>query len=177
MPSRLKNKTVYVKIDTHYFIRNDETMSDNERSIKIMGTIVSFLLVFAPKTLAKRIVAMILLAADVPIPRVVELSGLCERSVRELKRAMAEKDVSGLLTLKNGSGSRSKTKGLEDEIIAEAERGNYHTRRQIADMIEDKFQVKVSVTAVAGLLKKRSQETESRVFPGESGREKTTGIL
>ena len=173
----MKNKTVYVKIDTHYFIRNDETMSDNERSIKIMGTIVSFLLVFAPKTLAKRIVAMILLAADVPIPRVVELSGLCERSVRELKRAMAEKDVSGLLTLKNGSGSRSKTKGLEDEIIAEAERGNYHTRRQIADMIEDKFQVKVSVTAVAGLLKKRSQETESRVFPGESGREKTTGIL
>ena len=173
----MKNKTVYVKIDTHYFIRNDETMSDNERSIKIMGTIVSFLLVFVPKTLAKRIVAMILLAADVPIPRVVELSGLCERSVRELKRAMAEKDVSGLLTLKNGSGSRSKTKGLEDEIIAEAERGNYHTRRQIADMIEDKFQVKVSVTAVAGLLKKRSQETESRVFPGESGREKTTGIL
>ena len=150
----MKNKTVYVKIDTRYFIRNDETMSDNERSIKIMGTIVSFLLVFAPKTLAKRIVAMILLAADVPIPRVVELSGLCERSVRELKRAMAEKDVSGLLTLKNGSGSRSKTKGLEDEIIAEAERGHYHTRRQIADMIEDKFQVKVSVTAVAGLLKK-----------------------
>lgn len=150
----MKNKTVYVKIDTHYFIRNDETMSDNERSIKIMGTIVSFLLVFVPKTLAKRIVAMILLAADVPIPRVVELSGLCERSVRELKRAMVEKDVSGLLTLKNGSGSRSKTKGLEDEIIAEVERGNYHTRRQIADMIEDKFQVKVSVTAVARLLKK-----------------------
>ena len=128
-------------------------MSDHERSIKIMGTIISFLLVFAPKTLAKRIVAMILLTADVPIPRVVELSGLCERSVRELKRAMAEKDVSGLLTLKNGSGSRSKTKGLEEEIIAEVERGNYHTR-QIADMIEEKFQVKVSVTAVARLLKK-----------------------
>ena len=51
-------------------------MSDNERSIKIMGTITSFLLVFAPKTLVKRIVAMILLTADVPIPRVVELSGL-----------------------------------------------------------------------------------------------------
>ena len=119
-----------------------------------MGTIVSFLLVFVPKTLAKRIVAMILLAADVPIPRVVELSGLCERSVREVNRAMSEKDVSGLLTLKNGSGSRSKIKGLEDEIIAEVERGNYRTRQQIADMIEDKFQVRVSVTAVARLLKK-----------------------
>ena len=67
---------------------------------------------------------------------------------------MAEKDISGLLTLKNGSGSRSKTKGLEEEIIAEVERGNYHTRQQIADMIEEKFQVKVSVTAVARLLKK-----------------------
>jgi transposase len=154
VPSRLKNKAGCVKIDTYYFIRNDETMSDNERSIKIMGTIISFLLVFAPKTLVKRTVAMILLTADVPIPRVVALSGLCERSVRELKRAMAEKDVSSLLTLKNGSGSRSKTKGLEDEIIAEVERGNYHTRQQIADMIEKKFQIKVSVTAVARLLKK-----------------------
>ena len=99
---------------------------------------------------------------------------LYERSVRELK---TQKDVSGLLTLKNGSGSRSRTKGFEDEIIAEAERGNYHTRQQIADMIEDKFQVKVSVTAVARLLKKRRQETESRFFSGESGREKTAGIL
>ena len=129
-------------------------MSDNERSIKTMGTIISFLLVFAPKTLVKRTVAMILLTADVPIPRVVAFSGLCGRSVRELKRAMAEKDVSSLLTLKNGSGSRSKTKGLEDEIIAEVERGNCHTRQQIADMIGEKFQVKVSVTAVARLLKK-----------------------
>ena len=150
----MKSKTGYVKIDTYYFIRNDETMSDNGRSIKIVGIIVTFLLMFVPKTLAKRIVAMILLAADVPIPRVVELSGLCERSVRKLKRAMAGKDVSGLLRLKNGSGSRSKTKGLEEEIIAEVERGNYHTRQQIADMIEDKFQVRVSVTAVARLLKK-----------------------
>ena len=129
-------------------------MLNNGRSIKIMEAIISFLLVFVPKTLAKRIVAMILFTADIPIPRVVELSGLCERSVRELKRAMAEKDVSGLLTLKNGSGSRSRTKGLEDEIIAEVERGNYHTRQQIADMIEDKFHIKVSVTAVARLLKK-----------------------
>ena len=90
----MKSKTECVRIDAYYFIRNDETMSDNGRSIKIMETIISFLLMFAPKTLAKRIVAMILLTADVPIPRVVELSGLCERSVRELKRSMAEKDVS-----------------------------------------------------------------------------------
>ena len=138
-----------------------------------MRTIVSFLLMFAPKTLAKRIVAMILLAADVPIPRVVELSGLCERSVRELKRAMAEKDVSGLLTLKNGSGSRSKTKGLEDEIISEVERGNYHTRQQIADMIEDKFQVRVSVTAVARLLKKNGvRRLKAGSFPAKADAEK-----
>ena len=46
-------------------------MLDNGRSTEIMGTIVSFLLVFAPKRLAKRIVAMILLATDVPLPHVV----------------------------------------------------------------------------------------------------------
>ena len=148
-------------------------MLDNGRSIKIMRTIASFLLMFVPKTLAKRIVAMILLAADVPIPRVVELSGLCERSVRELKRAMAEKDVSGLLTLKNGSGSRSKTKGIEDEIIAEVERGNYHTRQQIADMVEEKFQVKISVTAVARLLKKNGvRKLKAGSFPAKADAKK-----
>ena len=150
----MKRNAGRVIIDTYYFIGNDEAMLNNERSNKIIGQIMTYLLVFVPKTLVKRIVAMILLTADIPIPRVMELSGLCERSVRELRMSMEEKDASELLTLKNGSGSRSKTKGLEDEIIAEVERGNYHTRQQIADMIEDRFHVRISVTAVARLLKK-----------------------
>lgn len=137
-------------------MRDNNSFKENasERNKHVMSGIVNFLLIFIPKTLVKRIAAMILLSADVPTLRVMELSGLCERSVRGLKRDMQEKDVSSLLSIKNGSGSRSKTKGLEEEIIAEVEKGNYHTRRQIADMIEEKFHIRISVTAVARLLKK-----------------------
>ena len=124
-------------------------------STVIIQTISNFLLMFMPKTLVKRIIAMILLCADVPVSRVTEISGVCDRSVRGLRKSLEEGKVNELLTLKNGTGSRSETKGIEDEIIAEVEKNNYHTRQRIADMIEEKFHVRISVTAVANLLKKR----------------------
>ena len=58
------------------------------------------------------------------------------------------------MAIKRGSGKKRRTAGLEDEIIAEIERNNYHTRQQIADMIQEKFHVKVSVATVGRLLKK-----------------------
>ena len=120
----------------------------------IIQAISNFLLMFMPKTLVKRIIAMILLSADVPVSRVMEISGLCDRSVRGLKKSLAEGETDSLLKLKNGTGSGSKTKGIGEEIIAEVEKNNYHTHRQIAGMIEEKFHIKISVTAVARLLKK-----------------------
>ena len=110
--------------------------------------------VLLPLTLAKRLVAMVLLAADVPVERVTELTGLCDRSTRGLRKAMVEEEVGSLLTIKRGSGKKSKTFGLEMEILQELEKNNYHTRQQIADMIQEKFHISVSVTAVGRLLKK-----------------------
>ena len=52
------------------------------------------------------------------------------------------------------SGRKSKTADVEDQILAELENGNYHSRQQIADMIKDKFQITVSLPAVGRLLKK-----------------------
>ena len=112
-----------------------------------------------PLTLAKRLAAMILLAAGVSVPRVTELSGLCDRSTRGLLKAMGEEDVGNLLTIKRGSGKKSKTFGLEREILQEIEKNNYHTRQQIADMIKEKFHVQVSVTAVGRLLKKTASRS------------------
>lgn len=115
---------------------------------------IEFLQSFLPLTLAKRLVAIVLLAAGVPVPRVTELSGLCDRSTRGLVKSMREEDPAGLLAIKRGSGKKSRTAGFEDEIIAEIEQNNYHTRQQIADMIQEKFHVQVSVATVGRLLKK-----------------------
>lgn len=135
-----KNKTV-----------NERSAIENAAIIK---KVIEFLQVFLPLTLAKRLVAIVLLAADVPVGRITELTGLCDRSTRGLRKAMGEEDVGSLLTIKPGSGKKSKTFGLETEILQEIEKNNYHTRQQIADMIQEKFHVQVSVTAVGRLLKK-----------------------
>lgn len=134
--------------------KNEKKQQPTENDA-ILKKVIEFLQILMPVTLAKRLVAMILLAAGVSVPRVTELSGLCDRSTRGLLRAMKEEDVGSLLTIKRGSGKKSKTFGLEGEILQEIEKNNYHTRQQIADMIKEKFHVEVSVTAVGRLLKKR----------------------
>lgn len=120
----------------------------------VIQKVIDFLLLFIPKILAKRVVAIILLAADVPVPRVVELSGACDRTVRGLLRSLKKGETDSLFTLRSGSGSRSKTKGIEAEILKELENNNYHTQQQIADMIKDKFGISISLPAVARFLKK-----------------------
>lgn len=132
-----------------------ECVNDN---IVIIKKVIEFLQIFLPLTLAKRLVAIVLLAAGVPVPRVTELSGLCDRSTRGLVKSMREEDPAGLLAIKRGSGKKSKTASFEDEIIAEIEQNNYHTRQQIADMIQEKFHVQVSVATVGRLLKKTASK-------------------
>ena len=101
---------------------------------------------------------MVLLSVGVPTSRVTELTELCERSTRGLLKSMQEEDIKSLMSIKSGSGRKSKTSDIESEIVAEIEKGNYHTRQQIADMIEEQFHVSVSVATVGRLLKK----TESK---------------
>ena len=120
----------------------------------IIKKVIAFLQLFMPVTLAKRAVAMVLLAAGLSSPRVTELTGLCDRSTRELLKSIQEQDAASLLSIKAGSGRKSKVSGLEGEIIAEIGKDNYHTRQQIADMIKEKFHVSLSVSSVGKLLKK-----------------------
>ena len=70
-------------------------------------------------------------------------------------------DFKQALTIRGG-GRKAKSADVEKEILDEIEKGNYHTRQQIADMIKDKFNITVTVTAVSRLLKKWIQKTEKR---------------
>lgn len=120
---------------------------------KVMETIINFLKHFMSETLAKRILSIVLISAGLENSRVTELTGYCDRSVRGLRKEMEGGDISRLLTV-GGGGRKSKTAGIEDEIFAELERGNYHTRQQIADMIHERFHISISPSAVGKLLKK-----------------------
>lgn len=101
---------------------NPKTVECASDNVVIIKKVLEFLQLFLPPTLAKRVVAIILLAAGIPVPRVTELSGLCDRSTRGLVKFLREKDATELLAIKRGFGKNSKTAGLEDEIIVEIER-------------------------------------------------------
>ena len=64
-----------------------------------MKKVLEFLQLFLPVTLAKRVVAIILIAAGIPVPRITELCGLCDRSTRGLVKSLQEGDATGLLAI------------------------------------------------------------------------------
>ena len=135
-------------------IRNTPPYGKSKNGLVIVRKVIEFLQLFMPMTLAKRVIAIVLLSAGLRTSYVTELTGLCDRSTRGLLKSMQEEDIESLFYIKSGSGRKSKTSGVEAEIVAEIEKENYHTRQQIADMIKEKFHVSVSVATVGRLLKK-----------------------
>ena len=125
-----------------------------EHTACILKQAVEFLEIFLPKTLAKRFVAIILLAIGVPVKTATSLAGLSEKSLWTLHKQLSESDISEIMVFHYGGGRSSKTSGFEEQILAEIETNNYHTRQEIADMILEKFHVKISRTSVGRLLKK-----------------------
>ena len=138
--------------------RHPNLYGKSGNGLVIVKKVIEFLQLFMPMTLAKRVVAMVLLSAGLPTWYVTELTGVCDRSARGLLKSMQEEDIESLFSIKSGSGRKSKTSGIEAEIVAEIEKENYHTRQQIADMIKEKFHVSVSVATVGRLLKKTASK-------------------
>ena len=120
---------------------------------EIIAKIMNFLRLFMCETLVKRIMSMLLLSLGVANSRVTELTGLCARSVHILKKEMEKGEADKLFEIRSG-GKKRKTADIEDAIIEEVEKKDYHTQQQIADMIEEKFGVKVSSRSVGRLLNK-----------------------
>ena len=138
-------------------------LSDN--AADILKQVIEFLQLFLSETLAKRLVALILLAIGVPVVDAVELSGLSERSLWSLKKNMKEATVAEVMVIKPGNGRKRKTADIESQILDELESNNYHTRQEIVDMINEKFHVCISRSSVGRLLKKRHSAVKERINP------------
>jgi transposase len=120
----------------------------------IIKAIVQFLQMFMPETLARRVVSVVLIAIGTANSRITEVTGLSERSIWRLKNAINDGNMDELFTTGYGIGRPGKAKGIESAITEELEKNNYHNRQQVADMIFEKFGIRMSVSAVGKLLKK-----------------------
>ena len=80
---------------------------------------------------------------------------MCIRSVRALRKTMEEQEpTSELFAIKHGSGRKKKTEGIEEQVWAELDTGNYHTNRAVADMLKEKFGIEASVNLASRLVKR-----------------------
>ena len=120
----------------------------------IIKAIIQFLKMLMGETLAKRIVSMVLIAAGITNVRITEATGLSDRSLWMIKKSIHSGNIDALFVVKHGGGRAGKAKGFETAIVEELGKNNYHTRQQIADMILEKFGIRMSVSAVGKLLKK-----------------------
>ena len=115
---------------------------------------MEFLGTLMPPTLSKRAAAMLLLVAGLGNEKIVELTGMCIRSVRALRKTMEEHEpTSELFTIKPGSGRKRKTDGIEEQVWAELDTGNYHTHKAVANMLKEKFGIDASVNLAGRLMK------------------------
>ena len=137
-------------------------------SIKVIKAISSYLQLFISPVIARRIISAILIIAGVRNPKITELTGLSERGVYDLKKQLMSNDLDNLFEIKAGRGRKSKLKDIEFQIVEEIENGNYQTLQQIADMIQEKFEINVSLMSVSRLVKKRNPQAESW-FPACQG--------
>lgn len=134
-----------------------DKLSQEERhiiSINITRAIYSYLQLFISPVIARRIISALLIIAGVRSANITQLTGLCERSIRNLKKQLVAGDTDSLFELKSGRGRKSKFKDVESQIVEEIEKGNYQSLQQIADMIHEKFGINASIMAVSRLLKK-----------------------
>ena len=133
-------------------------MPDDERqliTLKVTQSIYSFLQLFISPVIARRIISAVLIIGGVRSDEITRLTGLCERSVRDLKNQLVAGNTDGLFDISGGRGRKSKFKDIESQIVEEIEKGNYQTLQQIADMVNEKFGIKVSIMSVSRLLKKK----------------------
>ncbi len=61
----------------------------SNEALNIMKSVIGFVKLFMPETLAKRVLSIILISAGLENPRITELTGYCDRSVRGLRKEMA----------------------------------------------------------------------------------------
>ncbi|MDR0628745.1 MAG: hypothetical protein LBG24_03725 [Treponema sp.] len=110
---------------------------DHDIAVRMIGKIIGFLRNVMTETLAKRIVSIVLIVVGIPHDRVTELTGLCDRSVRELRKKTKDGKADEGLFHDGGGGCKGKLKDVEKLIIEKIETNNYHTQQEIADMAYD----------------------------------------
>ena len=98
---------------------------------------------------------IITLSIGLPVEEAARISGFCGKTVAAIEKKMALNEYDNLFTIKGG-GRTSPLADFETEIVEEVGKNVYHTKQQIADMILEKYGIKITQQAVGKMLKKKA---------------------
>ena len=120
---------------------------------QMVSRVITFLRLFMAETVARRIICAVLLAVGIDDARVVELTGMSERRVRELRKNIREGVDDDLFRASGGSRGR-KMMDVEKLVMEKIENNDYSTQQEIADMVYKEYGITVHRSTVSRLLKK-----------------------
>jgi transposase len=120
---------------------------------QIIDKALIFLRLFMCETLAKRVMGIVLIAVGLPDSRAAELIRLSNKSFGMLKKRLDNDELDSMFHIAGG-GRKRKLAEIEGAIVDEINNGAYHSHQQIADMIQEKYGIKVSLPVISRLLKK-----------------------
>ena len=134
-------------------LKLEESPPPSDAALPAISKVLIFLRLFVCETIAKRILGVVMIAVGIPEDRVAELLGLCAKSVSALKKGLNDGEIDDVFQIAAG-GRKRKLRDVEGSIIEEICNNNYHSHQQIADMIQEKYGIKVSLPVISRLLKK-----------------------
>ena len=132
----------------------NQILQANDPSGRIVQFLIKFLSQFLPITICLRLAILFFIIADLPTKRICVLTGVSDRTVRKIKNEMESQPLYMLLSIKKGSGRKGDLVNVEDKIKEELNTNNYSSLQQIADMIWEKFKIRIRLSAVCAFLKK-----------------------
>jgi len=132
-----------------------ERLASEHYAKPTISKVIEFPGMFMPITLAKRIVCIVVLSIGVTIEETAQISGFCEKTVASIKKKLDSNELSVLFVI-NGGGRKSPLADFESDIIEEITSNAYYTKQQIADVVFEKYGIKVTQQAIGKLLKKRN---------------------
>ena len=95
--------------------KNKTVSVDNKNPDIIMEAVISFLSIFMPITLVKRVLSLVLIAAGLDNQNIHRLTGYGDSTIRKLRSDMRKKSISELLIIRGG-GRKAKSDGIENDI-------------------------------------------------------------
>jgi transposase len=129
------------------------SVSASPEARQIIEEVMRFLQLLMCVTLVKRVVSMLLIAFGLPNKNVTELTGLCDKSVRTLRKSLENGEIDSLFSIGKG-GRKRKLKDVESEIVEAVNSGSYHSQQEIADMVHERYGIRVTPNTISRLLKK-----------------------